>query len=140
MRVASYTIGQLVAHEGFEPPFNGSKPFVLPIRRESNRNLVPSHRVERYLPGFQAGVLPVHQQGMGLCVCKWRTGRRIERPSFRTPPGSNRIAHRCAVPSINLAEDVGFEPTHPFGWLPLSKGTQCRVLSTLRKIGETRWT
>ena len=39
-----------------------------------------------------------------------------------------------------MAEDAGFEPAHVFTWLPLSKRTRYRVLSTLRKIGSPRVT
>lgn len=66
------------------------------IERHPNRNLVPSRGVEPRLLVFQTRVLPSHPQGI-----KWRTGRRIERPSFQRPPGSNRIPDHSGVPSIN---------------------------------------
>ncbi len=113
---------------GIEPIIKAYGAFTLQVLniKRCARELVPSRGIEPRLPVLQTGVRPIHQQGMEenvrveltrafqrvivfetitnrlVLFSKWRAGRRIERPSFRTPSGSNRIADHLAVPPVKI--------------------------------------
>ncbi len=122
----------MVITGGNDPPSFGSEPNVLPLN-----DVTTKWYTREELNPFGPVRSRVHDP---VCHGYMAESRRIERPSFQMPPGSNRIADLSTVPSsvrnnvtnfglCQMAESGGVEPPCVFTQPRFSKPAQYRSVN-----------